>query len=143
MREQSAHENNLNGGMPSTMIYLPTGEGVTVAKYNSYRGVLTSDVLAKSMSHSKQQKKMNINDETDVHLLTELDTMNRLRGYSLFLPDNKEKSDKYWRMTYGIELQDDADDLEQVRMCIYVYICICLHLRMYIHLYIYICVYML
>jgi hypothetical protein len=114
-KEQRAHENDVNthGVLPSTMIYLPTGEGVTVAKYNSYRGVLTSDTMTPSTSSSKQKKKTNNDNETicsNTHLLTELDIKNRLRGYSLFLPSSKEKCDEYWRMTHGIQLHDDTDD---------------------------------
>lgn len=116
MRKQSAHENSstaCGGRMVSTMIYLPTGEEVTVATYNSYRGYLTSDLINSSISDLNQKKKKNLDNKansTSTNLLTELDIKNRLRGYSLFLPDSKEKCDNYWRMAYGIELLNDTDD---------------------------------
>jgi CTP:phosphocholine cytidylyltransferase-like protein len=43
---------------------------------------------------------------------TELDLLNRSRGYSLYLPDTREKCQQYWRLGYGIELQVDGVDAE-------------------------------
>ncbi len=38
--------------------------------------------------------------------LTPLDSVNRLHGYSLYVPDSNERCDQYWMTGYGLVLQD-------------------------------------
>lgn len=118
----------------STLIFLPTGEEVSVsAAKNSYRGILESLKItdladpelqgknAEKQTNNSSTKKKNLSAIEDSHLspaakgdcksllLTPYDVKNRSHGYSLFLPDNKEKCDEYWRLGYGIKLKGDGE----------------------------------
>ena len=98
---------------PTSMIFLPTGEEVTILAFDSYKGTLnTSDVRRTCTDSSKRAAREGVElpDPSYIAtsiLLTKLDIKNRRRGYSLFLPDNKNKCDDYWRMGYGIDILPD------------------------------------
>jgi hypothetical protein len=107
---------------PLTLILLPTGEEVTVINgQKSYQGVLLPtkkmDLIDRGRDGATAGKKKNSgkkvskSSEEDIEsiLLTKYDLKNRGRGYSLFLPDNKEKCDEYWRVGCGLTLKLDAN----------------------------------
>lgn len=107
-----------------TMIFLPTGEEVTVSTSHSYKGALTtsSEESMKTTTgelHSDKKKSYNSQKKLscpvlldDSISLTKLDIKNRLRGYSLFLPDSKEKCIEYWQLGYGIKLRSDVSSCD-------------------------------
>lgn len=117
---------------PATLFIIPTGEEVSIErKQISFKGILASnqDNLNNSRSQeinvtkkikknstSSKQKKSDITqtptllpsiEEVQSPLLTDYDVKNRLRGYSLFLPETKEKCDEYWRVAYGVNLYSE------------------------------------
>ena len=101
-----------------SMIFKPTGEEVTIVAPNAIRTILRS-TEATDTSHEKKggAKKVDQQFCDESILLTALDKRNRLQGYSLFLPDIKEKCDNYWRMGYGIELTCDTELQSATEKC--------------------------
>jgi hypothetical protein len=110
---------------PLTLILVPTGEEVVVINgQKSYKGVLLpakktdstdggrdGTIVGKKKKSSLPEKKVSESSVENIEsiLLTQYDLKNRKRGYSLFLPDNKEKFDEYWRVGYGIKLKLDGN----------------------------------
>ena len=118
---------------PATLYIIPTGEEVLVErKQISYKGILASNQdnlnnsrsqeinvikkMKKNSTSSKQKKSdttqtpmipLPLLDKEKSLLLTDYDVKNRLRGYSLFLPETKEECDEYWRVAYGVNLYSE------------------------------------
>jgi hypothetical protein len=42
-------------------------------------------------------------------LLTDLDRLNKSKGYALYLPDSYAKCKLYWELAYGVMLPDATD----------------------------------
>ena len=110
---------------PLSLILLPTGEEITTFHgQKSYRGVLLPakkkvpvdqkrdcGTVGKKNKNSLVEKRIldDSEDNFESILLTKFDLKNRKRAYSLFLPDNKEKCDEYWRLGFGVILKSDAN----------------------------------
>lgn len=95
------------------MIFLPNGEEVSLVLPDPPRKILKvlkatgfSPCLHNNVIGAAEKFDPISCDESI--LLTKLDIINRLQGYSRFLPDTKEKCDDYWRLCYGIELRCDT-----------------------------------
>ena len=102
-----------------SMIFKPTGEEITIVAPNARRTILKSteaiDTSHETIKGGAEKVHQQFCDESI--LLTGLDKRNRLQGYSLFLPDIKEKCDNYWRMGYGIELTCDTELQSATEKC--------------------------
>ena len=122
---------------PATLYIIPTGEEVLVErKQISYKGILASNQdnlnnsrsqeinvikkMKKNSTSSKQKKSdttqtpmipLPLLDKEKSLLLTDYDVKNRLRGYSLFLPETKEECDEYWRVAYGVNLYSEYTEI--------------------------------
>ena len=96
---------------PISMVFKPSGEEVTLVAQNANRRILKSmdaiSCTSKVIKGGFKKRDLQLCDESI--LLTGLDKINRRQGYSLFLPDTKEKCDDYWRLGYGIELECDTE----------------------------------
>lgn len=122
---------------PVTLFIIPTGEEVLVERKEiSYKGILASNKnnlkdLSQEMNVTKKmrknitsskQKKSEVTQTPVLHfppiekerspMLTDFDVKNRLRGYSLFLPESKEQCDEYWRVAYGVNLHCEREGEE-------------------------------
>lgn len=123
---------------PVTLFIIPTGEEILIErKETSYKGILASNknnlknnrsqeinVMKKTKKSSTSSKQRNSDliqtpvlhfpliEKEKSPLLTDYDVKNRLRGYSLFLPESKEECDEYWRVAYGVNLHCEREGEE-------------------------------
>jgi hypothetical protein len=115
----------ITDGIPLTLILVATGEEVIVVSgQKSYKGLLLPAkktdltyggrggvIVGKKKKSPVSEKRVPVSSEVDMEtiLLTQYDLKNRKRGYSLFLADDKEKCDEYWRVAYGRKLKFDGN----------------------------------